>query len=120
MAHSWWLLALGGAWCAASCRQALKGRARAIPALLLLFLAVLPLSLGGQAPAEAVASLPDLAAARAEGVRGQDETPFLLAHMAEASGGRTVRLNEALVLENAQVAARLAVALAGAVGSLTR
>jgi pseudouridine-5'-phosphate glycosidase len=53
-----------------------------------------------------------VAAARAAGVRGPEETPFLLAHMAEASRGRTVALNEALVLDNAAVAARLATALA--------
>ncbi|MBC7247398.1 MAG: DUF362 domain-containing protein [Actinobacteria bacterium] len=63
MVHSGWLLALGGAWCAASFRRTLNCRARAVP-LLLLFLAVLPLSLGGQAPARAVASLPDVAEAR--------------------------------------------------------
>jgi pseudouridine-5'-phosphate glycosidase len=53
-----------------------------------------------------------LAAARDAGIRGKDETPFLLAHLAAASGGRTVSLNEALARDNATVAARLAVALA--------
>lgn len=53
-----------------------------------------------------------LSAARAAGVSGRDETPFLLAHLAEASGGRTVTLNEALVLANAGLAADLAVRLA--------
>ena len=54
-----------------------------------------------------------LAEARAGAARGKDETPFLLRRLAELSGGRTVRLNEALVLANARLAATLAVALAG-------
>ncbi len=51
-----------------------------------------------------------LAAARAGGIVGKDETPFLLAELARRSGGRTVGLNEALVLDNAKLAARAAVA----------
>jgi pseudouridine-5'-phosphate glycosidase len=50
---------------------------------------------------------------RAAGVQGAEETPFLLAHMARASGGRTVTLNERLVLDNARVAAALARSIAG-------
>jgi pseudouridine-5'-phosphate glycosidase len=53
-----------------------------------------------------------LAACRAAGVAGKDETPFVLAHMAKASGGRTVALNEALVLANARMAGRIAVRIA--------
>lgn len=53
-----------------------------------------------------------VAAARAAGIAGAAETPFLLAHMADASRGRTVALNEALVIANVRIAARLAVALA--------
>lgn len=49
-----------------------------------------------------------LAACRAAGVSGKAETPFLLAHMAKASQGRTVALNEALVLANARAAAIVA------------
>lgn len=55
-----------------------------------------------------------LAAGRAAGISGKDETPFLLAHMARASEGRTVALNEALVLSNATLAGRIAVAAARA------
>lgn len=55
-----------------------------------------------------------LAASRAEGISGKDETPFVLAHMARASAGRTVELNEALVLENAAVAAAIACEVAAA------
>ena len=52
------------------------------------------------------------AEAAGRGVIGKDTTPFLLAALARLSGGRTVALNEALVLDNARVAAALAVALA--------
>lgn len=57
-----------------------------------------------------------LRAARAEAtrrrVRGSAVTPFLLAHVASASGGQTVRANLALLEDNARVAAEIAVALA--------
>jgi pseudouridine-5'-phosphate glycosidase len=59
------------------------------------------------------------AAAREAGVRGAAETPFLLARIAEASGGRTVRLNAALAVANAGLAARLAAAVAGDPGPAT-
>jgi len=45
-------------------------------------------------------------------IRGPAETPFMLRHMAQASGGATVRLNAALAIANAGLAARLAAALA--------
>ena len=50
--------------------------------------------------------------AASQGIVGKETTPFLLAALARLSGGRTVELNEALVLDNARVAAALAVALA--------
>jgi pseudouridine-5'-phosphate glycosidase len=54
-----------------------------------------------------------LAEARGRGIRGAAETPALLAALAERSGGRTVALNEALVLDNARLAARLAALVSG-------
>ena len=51
-------------------------------------------------------------AARRAGVRGAAETPFMLRHMAERSGGATVEVNCALALANAGLAGRLAAALA--------
>jgi pseudouridine-5'-phosphate glycosidase len=51
-----------------------------------------------------------LADARRRGIAGRDETPFLLAELARHSDGRTVAVNEALVLDNARLAARLAAA----------
>ena len=51
-----------------------------------------------------------LSAAREQGVAGKAVTPFLLARLAEETGGRTLAANEALVVSNAGVAARIAVA----------
>jgi pseudouridine-5'-phosphate glycosidase len=44
-------------------------------------------------------------------VRGKEVTPFLLARLAEITGGRTLRANQALILANARLAARIATAL---------
>jgi pseudouridine-5'-phosphate glycosidase len=46
--------------------------------------------------------------ARLQGVRGSDTTPFLLAHIAKVTGGESVEANKALLLHNAQWAARFA------------
>jgi pseudouridylate synthase len=51
--------------------------------------------------------------ARAEGVRGPALTPFLLARLAELTEGRTLRANQALIVANARLAARVAAALEG-------
>ena len=74
-------------------------------------------------PVPAAAALPretvegaidrSLAAARGQGVAGKTVTPFLLARLAEETGGRTLAANEALVVSNAGVAARIAAPLAG-------
>lgn len=53
-----------------------------------------------------------LAAAEAAGVRGKDVTPFLLAHFHRASGGESLRANVEIILGNADLAARIAVAAA--------
>ena len=49
--------------------------------------------------------------ARITGVTGAKITPFLLARLAELSGGRTLAANRALVLANARLAAEVAVAM---------
>jgi pseudouridine-5'-phosphate glycosidase len=54
-----------------------------------------------------------LAAADRAGVRGSAVTPFLLAQLGESSSGRTLDANVALLRNNAQVAAGIAIALAG-------
>jgi pseudouridine-5'-phosphate glycosidase len=53
-----------------------------------------------------------LAEAAAAGVTGKRLTPFLLARLAAATGGASIRANRALAIHNAQVAAELALALA--------
>jgi pseudouridine-5'-phosphate glycosidase len=50
--------------------------------------------------------------ADAKGASGKDLTPFLLARMVELTGGRARHANEALLLNNARIAARTARALA--------
>jgi len=51
-----------------------------------------------------------LAAAGAEGIRGRDVTPFLLARFHEQTGGASLRANVRLVLRNAALAGQIAVA----------
>ena len=58
-----------------------------------------------------------LAAARAANVRGPALTPFLLARVAEATGGESVAANRALLLNNATQAARFAGAYAALAGN---
>jgi pseudouridine-5'-phosphate glycosidase len=52
-----------------------------------------------------------LAAAEREGVRGRDVTPFLLARFHAGTAGESLRANVRLVVRNAELAARIAVAL---------
>jgi pseudouridine-5'-phosphate glycosidase len=54
-----------------------------------------------------------LAEAAAAGVQGRAVTPFLLARLHAATGGRSLEANRALILANARLAARIAVALCG-------
>ncbi len=56
------------------------------------------------------------AAADAAGISGKEVTPFLLAKIVELSGGDSLRTNIALVENNARLAARIAIALAGSQG----
>jgi pseudouridylate synthase len=53
-----------------------------------------------------------LAAAEAAGVRGKAVTPFVLDHLHRASEGVTLEVNVRLVLRNAELAGRVAAALA--------
>ncbi len=50
--------------------------------------------------------------ARERGLVGQEVTPFVLAHLHRASGGRTVEANRRLIADNAAAAAEVAVAYA--------
>jgi pseudouridine-5'-phosphate glycosidase len=49
---------------------------------------------------------------RTRGTRGKDVTPFLLERFRELTGGESLEVNKRLVLNNARLAARVAVALA--------
>ena len=53
-----------------------------------------------------------LAAAEDAGVRGKAVTPFVLDHLHRASEGATLAVNVRLVLRNAELAGRIAAALA--------
>ena len=47
-------------------------------------------------------------------MRGKDVTPFVLDHLHRASEGATLAVNVRLVLRNAELAGRIAAALAAA------
>jgi len=51
-----------------------------------------------------------LAEAEAQGIKGKESTPFLLAKVKELTGGDSLETNIQLVYNNARLAARLAVA----------
>ena len=51
-----------------------------------------------------------LSAARTAGVRGKDVTPFLLDYFHRETGGASLEANIAIILGNAGLAARIAVA----------
>jgi pseudouridylate synthase len=67
----------------------------------------------GLEPAEIAAHIDAaLAAAGTAGARGKALTPYLLAHLARATGGRAVAANRALAVANAGLGGALAAALA--------
>ena len=51
-----------------------------------------------------------LTVARAESVRGQAVTPFVLSYLHRESGGRTLRANKDLIAQNARLAGEIATA----------
>ena len=55
-----------------------------------------------------------IASAETDGVSGRAVTPYLLERVAEATGGDSIAANRALLISNARLAARIAVALAAA------
>jgi pseudouridine-5'-phosphate glycosidase len=73
-----------------------------------------PIPAADEIEAAAIAPVIDaaLAEAAAAGVGGKRLTPFLLARIAEATGGRSVAANRALAVRDAEVGAALATALA--------
>lgn len=63
-------------------------------------------------PAVAEAAIAQaLQEAAAQGIRGKDTTPFLLARVKALTGGESLRTNVALIENNARLAAQLALAL---------
>jgi pseudouridine-5'-phosphate glycosidase len=82
-----------------------------LPAALLV---CVPVPEGDELPvAEAEASIAQaVEEAEAAGISGKHLTPFLLKRMVELTGGRAQRANEALLVNNARVAARIARVLA--------
>ncbi len=75
-----------------------------------------PIAAEHEIPAEVIGRHIDqaLAEARQQGVAGAAVTPFLLARVAELTGGASLKANIALVLSNARLAGQIAVAYAGA------
>jgi pseudouridine-5'-phosphate glycosidase len=51
--------------------------------------------------------------ADAQGIRGKAVTPFLLSQMKEITAGKSLQSNRALLINNASIAAQIAVSLAG-------
>ncbi|GEP07211.1 pseudouridine-5'-phosphate glycosidase [Methylobacterium oxalidis] len=72
-----------------------------------------PVPQADEIPAAEIAGLIEAALAQADaaGVSGKAVTPFLLARILAVTGGRSLATNIALVKNNAELAARLAVAL---------
>jgi pseudouridylate synthase len=70
-----------------------------------------PIPTADEIPAHEIAAFIEVALAQldAEGVTGQDVTPFLLKHVVEGTGGRSLVANLALVRNNAATAAQIAV-----------
>jgi pseudouridine-5'-phosphate glycosidase len=54
-----------------------------------------------------------LAEAEVQGISGKRLTPYLLARLADVTSGASIRANRALAIHNAEIAAKLAVALHG-------
>jgi pseudouridine-5'-phosphate glycosidase len=75
-----------------------------------------PVPEGAAMPAEEVTAAVEVAEARAakNGVRGKAVTPFLLGALAEATGGRSLEANLALLEDNARVAGEIATAASAA------
>ncbi len=76
-------------------------------------LVVVPPPAADALPAETMEALIQQATneAEAQGIQGQAVTPFLLQRLNELSAGKSVKTNISLLINNAQVAAQIAVAL---------
>jgi pseudouridine-5'-phosphate glycosidase len=64
---------------------------------------------GGFDPVVLAAELHEAeAAAQAAGIRGAARTPFLLARLADRTRGESLRINQRLIVANADLAAQIA------------
>jgi pseudouridine-5'-phosphate glycosidase len=72
-----------------------------------------PIPAEAEIPMGEIAPLIDAATheAHRRGVTGKEVTPFLLARMLEATAGRSLAANVALIENNARLAARIAAAM---------
>jgi pseudouridine-5'-phosphate glycosidase len=77
-----------------------------------------PPSAASALPRQMVESLIEaaLSSAGVAGIQGKAVTPYLLDHLAKASGGQTLATNIALLVNNARVAAQIAVACTALAG----
>jgi pseudouridine-5'-phosphate glycosidase len=82
-------------------------------------LVTVPIPAADELPAEKVEAAIQRATAEAaaQGVHGMRVTPFVLARVAELTGGESLRANTALLVNNARVAGEIAVALSAAAGA---
>jgi len=89
---------------------ALMAQTRTALELSAALLVCVPVPKEHQLPAEEMEATISQALTEAEsaGVQGKNLTPFLLARVVELTGGRAQRANEALLVNNARVAARIA------------
>jgi pseudouridine-5'-phosphate glycosidase len=89
---------------------ALMAQARTALNLSAALLVCVPVPKEDQLPAEEMEAviIQALEEAEAAGVRGKELTPFLLARVVELTEGRAQRANEALLINNARVAAHIA------------
>jgi pseudouridine-5'-phosphate glycosidase len=73
-----------------------------------------PIPEAAEIPAAEIEPVIAVALAEADrlGIRGKDITPFLLSEIVQATEGRSLQANIALVKNNAKVAAEIAVAFA--------
>ena len=73
-----------------------------------------PVTAADEIPASEMAGFVDraIAEAREQGVTGKAVTPYTLSRLLDLTGGRSLATNVALILNNAGLAAQIAIALA--------
>jgi pseudouridine-5'-phosphate glycosidase len=94
-------------------------RARRVLGLTTATLVCVPVPEESEIPADRLEGIIAVAIERADrgGVAGAKLTPFLLAAVADITGGESLRANTALLKNNARIAARIAIAVGATVGA---